>query len=408
MKRSAGSAPAQVASGEASRRALTAAAFLSHGFRPFFLAAGLWAALGMALWLATLRGWLVLPTAFEPISWHAHEALFGYLGAAVAGFLLTAVPNWTGRPPVAGRALLGLLALWVLGRVAVAVSSHLPPWAVMTIDLSCLFVLGAMLLREIVAVRNWRNLVVIALVGAFIAGNGLFHAEAAAGGRAASGLGFRVGLAAAIILISVIGGRIVPAFTRNWLHARGAGRLPAAHGWPDTLALVLGLVALVTWAAMPDDPVCGYLLLAAGFSHLLRLARWRGEDTGAEPLVWVLHVGYAFVPAGMLAMGAALVWPGALTSSAAQHLWMAGAAGVMTLAVMTRATLGHSGRALTVGTGTAALYLLVIASVATRLLAGVFPGSASFLWTASAILWCAGFGGFVALYGPMLLLPRVR
>ena len=405
MKRSEATNHAGSATAERRRPARFGAAFLSMGFRPFFLSAALWAALGMALWMLALNGRAVLPTALDPVSWHAHEALFGYLGAVFAGFLLTAVPNWTGRPPIAGVALLGLLGLWVLGRVAVAMSHHLPPWTVMILDLSFLVALGGMLLREIVAARNWRNLVVIALLGAFITGNGLFHGEAAAGGRAASGYGFRIGLATAIMMLSVIGGRIVPAFTRNWLRERGAtDRMPAAFGWLDRVALVLTLLMLAVWVAMPGRSGTGYLLLAAGAVQLLRLSRWRWQNTGAEPLVWILHVGYAFVPAGMLAIGAAIVWPGgALTSIAAQHLWMAGAVGVMTLAVMTRATLGHAGRALAAGTGTTVLYALVIASVPVRLLGGTFPESALSLWTLSAILWCAGFAGFVLLYGPLLV-----
>ena len=405
MKRSAGTSHADSATAERPRPARFGTAFLSFGFRPFFFSAALWAALGMALWMLALHGRRVLPTAFDPVSWHAHEALFGYLGAVFAGFLLTAVPSWTGRPPIAGAALLGLLGLWVLGRVAVAMSHHLSPWAVMIVDVSFLVALGGMLLREIVAARNWRNLVVIALLGAFVAGNGLFHGEAAAGGRAASGYGFRIGLAAAIMMLSVVGGRIVPAFTGNWLRERGAtDRMPGAFGRLDRLALVLTLLMLAVWVTMPDRSGTGYLLLAAGAVQLLRLSRWRWQNTGAEPLVWILHAGYAFVPAGMLAMGAAIVWPGGvLTSIAAQHFWMAGAVGVMTLAVMTRATLGHAGRPLAAGTGTTVLYALVIASVPVRLLGGTFPESALSLWTLSAILWCGGFAGFVLLYGPLLV-----
>ena len=299
-------------------------AFLSLGFRPFFLSAALWAALSMALWILMLRGQPVLPTAFDPVSWHAHEALFGYLGRSVAGFTLTAVPGWTGRPPLAGWTLLGLFILWLLGRVAIAISDYLPPVPVAAIDL-CFSSSSGDLLREIVAAKNWRNLAVIALTGAFVAGNAQFHREAAWGVHAASGYGLRIGVAAAIMLISLIGGRIVPAFTRNWLLERGSDRLPAAFGRPDRLALVLSLLALVFWAAMPDESGTGIFLLAAGVTQLLRLSRWRAMSTGTEPLVWILHVGYAFVPIGMLAVGAAILWPDALTGAAAQHLWMAGA-----------------------------------------------------------------------------------
>ncbi len=377
--------------------------FLSWGFRPFFLSAALWALLGMALWVPMLQGLLVLPSAFDPVSWHAHEALFGYLGAVLAGFLLTAVPGWTDRRPLAGWPLLGLLALWVLGRFAVAMSEHLAPWAVAAIDVSCLVVLALYVLREIVIGGNWRNLVVIALIGVFIAGNALFHWEAAGGVYAASGYGLRTGLAAAVVMISLIGGRIVPAFTRNWLAARGNEGLPAEFGRLDKIALVLTLVALVPWVAFPEDLATGYLLLAAGVAQAGRLARWRGPDTASEPLLWVLHLGYAFVPLGMLVMGATVFWSDWLPPASAQHVWMAGAIGTMTLAVMTRATLGHTGRELTAGAGTAAVYLSVVASVLARLAGGAIPDWSMPLWTLSAVLWCCGYAGFLLLYGRLLI-----
>ena len=380
--------------------------FLSWGFRPFFLFAALWALFGMALWVPMLQGLLSLPSAFDPVSWHAHEALFGYLGAVLAGFLLTAVPNWTDRKPLAGWPLLGLVALWVLGRVAVAVSEGLNPWAVAAVDLSCLLVLGGYVLREIVIGRNWRNLVVIAMIGVFVSGNAAFHAEAAEGAYAASGYGLRTGLAAAVMMISLIGGRIVPAFTRNWLAARGSEALPAEFGLLDKLSLALTLVALVVWVALPEDPATGYLLFVSGLVQTARLTRWRGSDTGREPLVWILHLGYAFVPLGMLALAAAILWPDTLPPASAQHLWMAGAVGVMTLAVMTRATLGHTGRQLTAGAGTASVYLAVAASVLARLAGGALPEWAMSLWTLSAVLWCCGYGGFVLLYGRLLIAPK--
>ena len=381
-----------------------ASAFLSYGFRPFFLSAGLWASIGIGLWIAMLWGRLALPIAFDPVSWHAHEALFGYLGAVFAGFLLTAVPSWTGRSPLAGWPLLGLLALWLLGRFAVAASELMPALTVAVLDLSCLVALGVHVLREIVAGRNWRNLVVVAMIGVFVAGNALFHREAAEGAYAASGLGLRIGLAAAIMMISLIGGRIVPAFTRNWLAARGNEALPAQFGRLDKITLVLTPIALAAWVALPAARGTAWLLLASGVALAVRLSRWRGSATRGEPLLWILHVGYAFVPLGMFGVGGAILWPDvAPPASAAQHLWMAGAIGVMTLAVMTRATIGHSGRTLTAGAGTAAVYLLIIASVLARLLGGMLQEQAMALWTLSALLWCCGFAGFVLLYGRLLI-----
>ena len=168
---------------------------LSYGFRPFFFGASVWAALAMALWVPMLSGHLNLPTAFDPVSWHAHEFMFGYLGAVMAGFLLTAVPNWTGSLPLVGWPLAGLVALWVIGRVAVAVSAHLPTLSVALADLAFPAALAGFLAREILAGRNWKNLPVLALLTGWAVANALFHWEATQGGAPAQGIGLRIGLA---------------------------------------------------------------------------------------------------------------------------------------------------------------------------------------------------------------------
>lgn len=385
-------------------RAGTGPALFTYGFRPFFLGAALWAVLAMTLWIPMLAGGLSLPTAFDPVSWHAHEFLYGYLGAVVAGFLLTAVPNWTGRLPIVGWPLAGLAALWLAGRLAVASSLFWPAGLVAAIDLGFPLVLGAAILREIVRGKNWRNLVVLALLAAFTLGNGLFHWEAARGAFAAQGSGLRLGLAAGLLMIGLIGGRIVPSFTRNWLVKRGGARLPAAPMQRfDRLSLLALVIALLLWVAAPLGLAAGAALIVAGLMQAARLARWAGGQTLAEPLVWVLHAGYAFLPLGALAMGIAILDPGLLAPSVAQHLWMAGAFGLMPLAVMTRATLGHTGQALTAGRGTVTIYLLVMAAVFLRLLAGILPAEAARLHALSGIAWICAFGGFALLYGGLLL-----
>ena len=388
-------------------REWTGSAILSFGFRPFFFMAGLWAALAMILWIMLLSGYAVLPTAFDPVSWHAHEFLFGYLAAVMAGFLLTAVPNWTGGLPVTGWPLGGLAALWLLGRIAVAVSAHLTPISVALIDLSMPVVLAAAMGREIVAGKNWQNLPVMGLLTLYIGANVLFHTEAATGNYAADGTGERLGLAAAIMLIALVGGRIVPSFTRNWLVRRADTTLPAPPMQRfDKLALVILAAALILWIAAPLTRAAGLALALAGVLHLVRLAHWAGHRCTAEPLVWVLHVGYAFIPLGALAVAAAILMPAGPGAVTAQHLWTAGAVGVMTLAVMTRATLGHTGQALSAGPGTLALYLLAILAVLTRAVAGMFVANAAWIYALSGLCWIGAFGGFAALYGPVLLHRR--
>jgi uncharacterized protein involved in response to NO len=398
-----------MASSAEQMRAWSGPALLTYGFRPFFLGAAVWAALAMALWLPMLAGGLTLPTAFEPVAWHAHELLFGYLAAVAAGFLLTAVPNWTGRLPIVGWPLAALACLWIIGRLAVFTSAFWPAALVATADLAFLLVLAAAIAREIVAGRNWRNLIVLAMLSALILGNAVFHWEAARGDDAARGVGLRIGLGAAIMMIAVIGGRIVPSFTRNWLVKRGGGRLPAPPMQTfDKIALLVLLTALIVWIAAPEARPTGVALVAAALLHAVRLARWAGERSWPEPLLWVLHVGYALLPLGALALGLATLRPDLISANGAQHVWMAGAIGLMTLAVMTRATLGHTGRPLTADGGTTTLYLLMILATVARLVAGLLPTMALWLWTVSALAWIASFAGFALLYGGLLLRRRPR
>jgi uncharacterized protein involved in response to NO len=391
-------------------RAWRGPALLTYGFRPFFFGAGVWAALAMTLWVPMLSGHLTQPTAFDPVSWHAHEFLFGYVAAVIAGFLLTAVPNWTGRLPIVGWPLGALFALWLIGRATVAASLHLPPIAVALADLAMPVALAAVIGREIVAGKNWRNLIVLAMLGVLTLGNGIFHLEAARGDYAAQGYGLKIGLGAAVMMIAVIGGRIVPSFTRNWLVKRGPGRLPVPPMQRfDKAALLALLAALLAWVVLPDHLVTGALLLVAGTLHAVRLARWAGHRTLAEPLVAVLHLGYAFLPLGALAMGAEILAPGLIGTAAAQHLWMGGAAGLMTLAVMTRATLGHTGQALTAGPGTVLVYAALVIAVLARFAAGIWPDQAPVLHMVAGAAWILSFAGFAVLYGRLLLrLPAAK
>ena len=224
----------------------------------------------------------VLPSRFDPLAWHIHEMLFGFAMAAIAGFLLTAIPNWTGRPPVAGTGLALLGGLWVLGRVACLFSALLPAWCAIVVDLAFPVVLAGVVAREIVAGRNWRNLPMIAPLIVLGAASLLMHLEAA-GLSVPAGLGWRLGLAAVLVLISVVAGRIVPSFTRNWLAKRGATALPAAAGGIDRAALGVLHAGLFAWVALPDAAPVGFLLLAGAVFNLWRLLRWRGErhDRGA-------------------------------------------------------------------------------------------------------------------------------
>ncbi|MDA7427598.1 NnrS family protein [Primorskyibacter aestuariivivens] len=385
-------------------RAWRGPAILTYGFRPFFFSAAVWAAVSMALWLPMLTGVLSVPTAFDAVSWHAHEFLFGYLGTVIAGFLLTAVPNWTGRLPIVGWRLGALALVWLAGRVAVLFSAGLSPALVAALDLAFPLLLALAIGREIVAGKNWRNLIVLGMLGVFAMGNALYHWEAARGDYAAQGMGLRLGVGAGILMIGVIGGRIVPSFTRNWLVKQGSERLPVPPMRRfDKVALLLLLAALLLWVVVPMNAVTGLAMLCAGLCHAIRLSRWAGQLTFREPLLLVLHVGYSFVPLGALALGVAILAPDVLAPAAAQHLWTGGAIGLMTLAVMTRATLGHTGQALTAGAGTMVIYLAMVLAVFARVAAGLWFDAAPLLHAISGLGWFIAFAAFVGLYGRLLL-----
>jgi uncharacterized protein involved in response to NO len=379
-------------------------ALLAYGFRPFFLAAGVWAAVALALWLAALRGPWSLPTALTPLAWHVHEMIFGFAAAALAGFLLTAIPNWTGRLPLQGRPLLLLVLLWLAGRMAMVTSAIIGPIPAAALDLAFLVAVLAAAGREVAAGRNWRNLPVLAAVALLVIGNALFHAEVVGLGDATAAA-WRLSIGVLVALIVLIGGRIVPSFTRNWLVKRDAARLPAPFGSVDRLTIVVSVLALATWVALPDSWACAALAALAALGNGVRLARWRGDLTTPEPLVFVLHLAYAWIPLAfaLLALAAAGF---DVPELAAVHGFGAGAIATMILAVMTRATLGHTGRALRADGMTTAIYALATIAAAARLASALYPQAyAPMLWT-SGLAWIAAFGLFVLHFGPMLARPR--
>lgn len=382
------------------RRTYSGPALLRQGFRPFFLGAGLWAAASLALWIVTLASGLALPTAFQPLDWHTHELLFGYTGAVIAGFLLTAVPNWTGRLPISGTPLAMLALAWLAGRAAVLVSAYLPAALMLILDLAFPVLLCLAIGRELVAGRNLKNFRVLAVVSVFALANLAFHLEAMIVGRA--DVAVRLGLAAVILLIMLIGGRVVPSFTRNWLARRAEGRLPIAFGRFDGGAIALSALALFAWTVYGSADWVGAAFILAGVVNAVRLWRWAGERTFAEALVWVLHLGYLFVPLGFLAIGLSILAPDLVPPAGAMHLWTAGAIGMMTMAIMTRASLGHSGQALTAGPRVTAIYVLVLAAVLARFAASYGYGYEPLLHLAG-LCWIAGFLLFVAVFAPLLL-----
>lgn len=379
-------------------------ALFTQGFRPFFLLAGVHGAIAVPVWLAIRAGVLDVPALWAPQHLHAHEMLFGYLGAVVAGFLLTAVPNWTGRLPLQGPSLIGLVALWVAARSAAPFSGLLGAVAWAAVDLAFPVALLAAIAREIVAGRNWRNLKVLVILTLLLAADLGYHVEIALQGQPAHAQ--RAAIAAMVMLVGLIGGRIVPSFTLNRLRPRG-GRLPAPFGTPDAAAMIAGGAALVAWTLRPDARLTAALAAAAGVLHLIRWARWAGDRTVREPILLVLHLAYFFIPLGFLLV-AAEVFTASVGPVAAVHAWGAGAFGLMPLAVMTRASLGHTGRALSAGSVTVAGYAAMFAAGLLRIGAATAMPWAEPLLLASAAAWCAAFAAFLIGFGPVLARPAFR
>jgi len=369
---------------------------LSAAFRPFFLCAGIAAVVAMLRVVAVLAGLESAPS-MGPFAWHGREMVFGFIAAAIAGFLLTAVPNWTNTPPVRGGPLAGLLALWLIARVDWW-DGAAAGWGVFA-DVAFLPGVAAIAAARIGwpgRLRQWLPvLAAVAIAGA----NAAWHASAHVGWLSASHT-LEVTTLAIALLIAVIGGRITPAFTRNRLSQQQAPA-PRADDARDWLAL--GASAGVVLAAAAWPPAAPALAGVAAAAHAGRLWGWRGTRVVGDPLLFVLHIGYAWLAVGYGVYALAPVvagWHGAF----ALHGLLVGAAGTMTLAVMSRATLGHTGRALRAGAVLTSAFVAVQLAALTRLAA---PWLGSMAWTSAGVFWVAAFGIFLAYCGPMLLRPRV-
>ena len=378
--------------------------FLRGGFRPFFFGAATWAVIAIALWLCSLASVIVLPTRFDPVAWHRHEMLFGFVGAAVSGFLLTAIPNWTGRLPIAGRPLLSLFGMWAAARLAVLCSSMLGLWPAAILDVGLFVTLSLLAAREVLASNN-RNVPVVGVVLLFGIADGADYAGAA--GIISADLGWRGAIALIIILISLIGGRIIPSFTRNWMTKQGMKRgLPTQPQSLDLLVIASTALALLLWLAFPENRLTGVALLLASAAQLLRLSRWGGARTFADPLVVILHIGYAWVPVGLFLLGLS-VGGFDVPRNAGIHALTAGAMTTMILAVMTRASLGHTGRELKAPRLTTIAYGCVTGGAVLRVAASLGIGGYGIMLDVAGTLWAASLILFLIDYTPVLWRPRL-
>lgn len=380
-------------------------ALFGYGFRPFFLAAGVLAVLLIPWWAAFLAWGVPLGTSWPSSLWHGHEMLYGFIVAAMAGFLLTAVPSWTGERGFGGWPLAWLTALWVLGRALVATSAIWPVPVVAAIDLLFLPALAGFVLPPLARERN-RNTPLLAVLAALWGTHvafywGLFHADPMLARHA-----LLVGIDIILLLVTVIGGRIVPAFTSSAL--RQSGTASPLHAWraltPFSIAIMAAVAIVDLWRVA--SALAGWVALAAAVIQAIRLAQWRGLRTLSMPIVWVLHVAYLWLPVG-LALKALALLCGFAFAAFYLHALTIGAAATMIVAVMTRASLGHTGRPLVVSTATKYAYGLLMAAAIVRVLG---PSLIALPYVdiveLAAVLWTAAFILYLWVYSPILTRPR--
>jgi len=392
------------------RRNYSGPAIFSGAFRPFFLGASVWAVVGIAYWLAHYNGWTEAQVAISGRDWHIHEMLFGFAGAALAGFILTAVPNWTGRLPVRGWPLGGLAALWLLGRlVMLSGMTYL-----MLLDIVFLFVLAVVVTREIIGGRNKRNLVVAGMITLMAFANLLTHLERlellSMGGHS-----WRFAMAVLLSLLSLIGGRVTPSFTRNVLARQNMAsmegkaiqpKMPAKpSGKIDKGVMLFSALSLLVWVFLPDHKVTGILLCLAGVGQAVRLSRWQGLQVLNQSIIVVLHIAYLWLALGLGLLGVSILWDGLLAADAIHGLTI-GAVGIMIAAMMSRASFGHSGLPMKAGWALSIVYALVGAAVLFRLGTVFLP--VHMMVNLAGLTWISAFTLFVVIFMPLYFKKRRR
>jgi len=383
------------------RRSLFWPTVLAYGFRPFFLLAGLQATLFIPVWLLILLGDGGFTPVLSPLAWHAHEMLFGFIAAALAGFLLTAIPSWTGQRGFAGAPLLLLVLLWMAGRLVTTLQLDLGPVVVAIVDLAFLPALALTVLPALIRSGNRRNLVFIGILAALFTANLHFHLV---GATRVDPLQFAINVV--LLMVALVGGRILPAFTSSGLKQRGIDIKIKRYPLLDVSALLAVFAVLLVDVLLPATILAAVTAALAAILLALRLVRWQGHRTLRDPILWVLHMAYAWLPVG-LALKAAWLFGAPIPQASWLHALTSGAFSIMILAVMSRAALGHTGRKLVATGPLVAAYWLVGAAALVRVFGPMLAGDAWRLWMiASGALWTLGFLLFVVVFAPVLCRPR--
>ncbi|MGR2738807.1 NnrS family protein [Billgrantia sp. Q4P2] len=376
-------------------------------FRPFFLLASLFSVLAMVVWFAFWHGDILLRPHGGLMWWHQHEMIFGFGAAVVVGFLLTAVQNWTGRKSVSGAPLLGLVALWLAARVTLAFPMGLPAGLLITLDLAFLPLAALVMARLVLAAKLWRNLMFVPVLLLLAGANLAMHLGVAQGKLALIREGAYLAVLLIAVLMVLLGGRVIPFFTSRKLGRPQPEPIPLLEKLTlgSVLAVVLLQLALLLGVAVPAALQASAMLIAA-IASLVRLARWEGHLTLREPLLWGLHLSYAFVPLGLTMWALALF--GAFRVELAVHAMAIGGIGAMMLAMMARVSLGHTGRAIRtlpgIGVG---LGLMFAAALLRAPILAMFPQITHWTYNLSIIFWCIAYLIFLFHYTLPLLSARV-
>lgn len=374
-------------------------AVLALGFRPFYLLAAVAAVVGVGFWTVQWLGWTPSPLPAVSMLWHAHELVFGFASAVIAGFLLTAVRNWTGEATPTGRKLAALCALWMLARLAQFTG---PSLLAAGADIAFLAAVAGALWIPLQKTRN-RNRVLLLFLALLAGADGLFH-------LAAQGLldlspltAVRIALYGVVLLVAVMGGRVIPSFTANALPRAGV----KTHRRLDRASVAVAAVAFLAVTAAPSSPVTGVLCAAAAVLHGLRLRGWASSATGRMPILWILHLSYAWIPVG-LGLHAAQAFGLMASAMLADHALGVGAVGGVIVGMITRTARGHTGRPLKAGRAETLGYVLVMAAAGVRVIVpAIAPEATRIAVAIAALLWMTAFATYLVVYGPWLVRPRV-
>ena len=381
-------------------------ALFDYGFRPFFLLAGLYACAIVPIWLYRFAHHGMAFGALPTMYWHSHEMFFGFVMAAIAGFLLTAVPSWTGARGFAGAPLILLVGLWIAGRIAMATVGQAPFWMTAIAELALVPALVVLLAPPLFRSQN-RNTPLLAVLGMLWVGDAAFLVSLQSGDGLLAERAMRFVCNVVLVLVTVVGGRIVPAFTANALRQRGETAGITSREWVEKTVVGSMIALAVADVFEPNGKLSGALAAFAASAHAIRLAGWRSFRIRRESILWILHVGYAWLPIG-LALKASWLLFGASWALKWQHALTMGVFATLILAVTTRAALGHTGRPLVVSRAITIAYLLLTAGVLLRVFAGnLAPGRYILVLSTAGLAWSLAFLIYLVVYTPILVGPRV-